>query len=286
MQIPDEVRKSVFFILYQDKAGFNLAGTGFFISTPTEVNPETSFIYLTTAKHVIVNIQSRSIDQIVWLRINTKEGGSVMVSSSLSSWRYSEDTSVDVAVLSWGPDAKIYDYLSIPVSMAATDEVISSHRIGIGDEVFLTGLFSSHSGKKKNIPIIRTGAIASMPEEPISTPGFGDMHAYLIEARSIGGLSGSPVFVFLSTARRIGENIQLGASSIHWLGVMHGHWDIPHSVTDTVVFDGVSKQSVNMGIAIVVPVQEVLKILEQTDFVDARNRYIESQQPADKGAPI
>lgn len=32
------------------------------------------------------------------------------------------------------------------------------------------------------------------PDERILTDNYGDMEAYLVEARSIGGLSGSPVF--------------------------------------------------------------------------------------------
>jgi hypothetical protein len=66
--------------------------------------------------------------------------------------------------------------------------------IGIGDAVFITGLFSHHPGKARNLRVIRVGNIAAMPDEPVKTQR-GEMEAYLIEARSLGGLSGSPVFV-------------------------------------------------------------------------------------------
>ena len=77
-----------------------------------------------------------------------------------------------------------------------TEKVIKENEIEVGEEVFVTGLFSHHHGQSKNIPIVRVGNISAMPEEKIQTKEHL-MDAYLIEARSIGGLSGSPVFVIL-----------------------------------------------------------------------------------------
>ena len=63
------------------------------------------------------------------------------------------------------------------------------------------------------------------------------MSAYLIEARSIGGLSGSPVFVretviyddaTLTYAK--GSKKEKGVAYLtgqfHFLGLIHGHWEI------------------------------------------------------------
>jgi hypothetical protein len=78
--------------------------------------------------------------------------------------------------------------------MFADTETIAHHDLGVGDEVFITGLFTKVTETTKNIPIVRTGTVAMMPGEEIP---FGNnlIEAYLIESRSIGGLSGSPVFV-------------------------------------------------------------------------------------------
>ena len=55
------------------------------------------------------------------------------------------------------------------------------------------------TGRDRNFPIVRTGHIAMMPDEKIPKVKIGDWEgnadAYLIESRSIGGWSGSPVFV-------------------------------------------------------------------------------------------
>ena len=104
---------------------------------------------------------------------------------------------VDAAVTFFSPS---YTHLSqlevehVPVGMFADEKVIKQRHIGVGDEVFITGLFTKVQETTKNIPIVRTGTVAMIPGEKIP---FGDnlIEAYLVEARSIGGLSGSPVFV-------------------------------------------------------------------------------------------
>lgn len=89
--------------------------------------------------------------------------------------------------------------------MALADEAdIEAHAIGIGDEVLMVGLFTKRYGYRKNIPIVRGGIISAMPEEPIEDQETGNLYdAYLIEIRSIGGLSGSPVIVFKDEIARL-----------------------------------------------------------------------------------
>jgi hypothetical protein len=86
----------------------------------------------------------------------------------------------------------VVDYRGWYLGSSATDEVIETEAIGIGDEVFMVGLFRNHLGRDRNEPIIRVGNIAAMPTDPIRSQVYGDMRAILVEARSIGGLSGSP----------------------------------------------------------------------------------------------
>ena len=93
------------------------------------------------------------------------------------------------------------DHMYYSTSEFADDKFILENEVGVGDEVFITGLFSHHHGNHKNIPIVRTGNIASMPEEKIQTQNYL-REAFLIEARSIGGLSGSPVFLNLGIVKK------------------------------------------------------------------------------------
>jgi hypothetical protein len=50
-----------------------------------------------------------------------------------------------------------------------------------------------HEGRQKNSPTARFGNIAQMPNEPVIIKRF-EQECFLVEARSIGGYSGSPVF--------------------------------------------------------------------------------------------
>jgi hypothetical protein len=85
-----------------------------------------------------------------------------------------------------------YDYAVIPLSIAVTPEIIAQHGIGLGDEVVIAGLFTQRHGRDRNLPILRGGLLASMPNEPLFDERTGfQYNAYIVEVRSIGGLSGS-----------------------------------------------------------------------------------------------
>jgi hypothetical protein len=66
--------------------------------------------------------------------------------------------------------------------------------VGPGDETFMPGRFVGRDGKQRNTPTVRFGNIAQMPEEPLTVGGH-EQECYLIEARSIPGYSGAPVFL-------------------------------------------------------------------------------------------
>lgn len=270
MLVPEEIKKCVVFICYRDEEGVKLAGTGFFFAEPSSVDKDRVYPYVVTARHVIEAVQERTTEDKVLLRLNTRDGGTEIISSDVSQWRFHpSEATADVAVIQWAPDEKKFDYQTIPASMLITDDIAKQHSIGPGDEVFFPGLFVNHYGKKRNLPIIRIGDIAAMAEEPVSTKDYGDIDAHLVEARSIGGLSGSPVFVHLVVGR--GEQIVLGARpSFYLLGLMHGHYDSPLTDKDANVDDSEQAERVNMGIAIVVPSGKIRELIDQVDFLAAR----------------
>lgn len=143
----------------------------------------------------------------------------------------------------------------------------TKEEIGVGNEVFLIGLFHRHYGQKNNIPIVRVGNICAMPGEKINT-ARGPADAYLIEARSLGGLSGSPVFLPLGTRRTMtGLVMTPGQMQRYYLlGVIHGHFDVSESdLVDELLStgDALKPQSVNMGIAVVVPIEKVIEVIRQ-----------------------
>jgi hypothetical protein len=111
-----------------------------------------------------------------------------------------------------------------------------------------------------------------IPEEPVQlADGFADV--YLIEARSIGGLSGSPVFIRRTIAiagqvKESGESGQLHGlgGTMYLLGLMHGHWDIKESEINKPSASSYSQHGVNMGIAIVIPADKIIETISHPEL--------------------
>jgi hypothetical protein len=104
-------------------------------------------------------------------------------------------------------------------------------------------------------------------DEQIQTElGFADV--YLIEGRSIGGLSGSPAFVRRTETIKVrmedGRITTLNSPGpFKLLGLMQGHWDIKESAMNKASIEHDYKHGVNLGIAIVTPAIKIAEILEQ-----------------------
>jgi hypothetical protein len=253
-------------------------GTGFFVSIPpksAEISskvPGSGFLYIVTAKHVAVKIGKME----AFIRVNLKAGKSLPIKVPNGNWFYHPDETwpSDVAVCPFlleNEIIKTLDYEAVHISTLIDDNLIQEGIVGEGDEVFTVGLFSRHTGSEMNLPIMRFGAIAMVPSERIHTSLFGDMEAYLVEARSIKGISGSPVFVLKPNVAMIGDVPILAASgSIYLLGLMHGHWDLEPGESIDVADDMGAKGGVNMGIAIVVPAKKISETLNCKTLVGWR----------------
>jgi hypothetical protein len=270
MRIPDDVKKSVVFIGVEVDDGhggkkIRFCGTGFFVSVASQYDANKSWLYLVTAKHVVVELNARQF----FVRANSNDGGTITFKGEgdLKWIFHPDDSSADVAVFQMVIPQDFVPRLDMrPLShvMFMTDKEIVEQNIGVGDDVFVTGLFSFHHGKLRNNPIIRTGHIAMMPEELIPTKKLGDMKAYLIELRSTGGLSGSPVFVL--------KQYDGGLWRQFLFGLVHGHWEIgADSVMDASLESG-KQSTVNAGVAIVTPAHKILETLDAEPLLDIRRR--------------
>lgn len=283
MIVPDEIRKCVVFVGYRLPNGeMSLQGTAFFTIRQIDITGfDVGFVHLVTAAHVIQNISKKdNFDGAILLRANMKDGTASIIETDVNAWRFHPtETEVDVAVLPFaGPLTEMTDAKVIPYSMFFNDEIREREVIGLGDEVFLTGLFVNHYGRQRNIPIVRAGNIAALPEEKVYSR-FGIFDAYLIEARSIGGLSGSPVFLHLGFDRKfekdkllMGTGQRLGTYFL--LGLMHGHYKAPLPSDDQLALTDAAlleEEAVNMGIAIVVPSEKILETLEQPMIREQEN---------------
>ncbi len=277
MQIPDVVMKCVVFVGYQMADGRKrYAGTAVFLARPADFEGR-YFTYLATAAHVIRGIKNKGVNQVL-IRVNQKHNGAVWFSTKLEDWKIPDDSTVDVAVISQGISDTEFEHLAWPTPGALTTFMLEANRVGVGDDVFVIGLFSPHTGKRNNIPIARVGNIAALPREKVSTK-IGDIDAYLIECRSIGGLSGSPVFIHMGGDTRIRGQFSKPLVQYFLLGMMHGHFDISADTQEDIA----GSDSVNMGIGIVVPIDHVLNFMEDA-FGDEEKQYLKDLK--DKNLPV
>jgi len=267
MIIPDNVRKCVAFLGLQMADGsFRLAGSVFWLGQDRADGQKAGPVYAVTARHVIDGIRGTGVES-VWFRINQAGGNAVWLKSELKDWFvHPSDPTLDVAILKAGLSSG-WDHLVLPYSLCMTDERMAKDKVGLGDEVFITGLFRHHRGARRNIPIVRVGNVACMTEEKVETNSFGLMDAFLVEARSIGGLSGSPVFLNLGITRMIDGQLKhaKGAPIFYLLGLVHGHYDVEAAEVDDGGVDNIdilSVQQVNTGIAIVVPFQSIRAVID------------------------
>lgn len=275
MRVSDRVRECVLFIGTTAGGQFVPYGTGFVTASNTGGR---HFQQIITARHVIDQIPGNT----VYIRGNLKAGGTEVFASDKSDWLFhpapGKNRMVDVAVLPSHVPPEIFSLVHIVIDQeVATEDVIADQSIGVGDDVFVTGLFTSHIGEVRNIPIVRCGTIAAMPEEPIWTAeGYAD--AYLIEARSIGGLSGSPVFVHIAPFRTIEGEVQTARGYTHYLlGLMQGHF-MTQSRQDAVLSeeDDGAMETISTGIGVVVPAQKILETINQPALADQREAAVES----------
>ena len=262
MIIPDNVRKCVAFLAAKKTDGeFIFAGSAFWIGESRQDGSGIADpVYLVTARHVIDALANRGATEI-YVRVNLTEGTASWIETKLADWSFHpEDQSIDIAVTRMGIPP-VCDHLVLPYDLCVSDEVLRNHGVDLGDEVFVTGLFRHHHGSRRNIPIVRVGNLAAMTEERVQTKSFGLMRALLIECRSIGGLSGSPVFLNLGITRLIDGQLKhaTGGQPIFFLlGVIHGHYDADADRiddTDAEVRDLIGGGRINTGIAIVTPIQ-------------------------------
>jgi hypothetical protein len=278
MDLPFELMKSVAFVAMRSSDGDDrVVGTGFFLARNSPSHKRLH--YVVTARHVVDGIiEARG--QII-LRVNLESSGATPIPVE-GRWYFHPDRGVDLAVSYLGTgdddDDERWDHASLP--WHTFEPPLLNGRdprdIAIGDDVFIMGLFRQHHGKRRNIPILRLGSIAAMPEERVtamigspSSPTLGDIDAYLVETRSQMRLSGSPAFVVETKLANVRGLIHEGAlytpksrRRIYFLGLVRGHFDEKLANVENLT----GNQRANVGIATVVPCTQLVELFNGEDI--------------------
>jgi len=272
--IPPEIKSVVAFIFVKNEEGKLIAnGTGFFVGVKNPSNPDSFSVYLVTAKHVLYKQNTTDFVDMVFVRLNKKEGGSqisvipIIAEGKKRNVFTHSDSSVDIAIIPFLPNQEKFDFKFLPEDMITTKEAFKKLKICEGSDVFFTGLFTPYTGSERNYPIVRFGRVALVTDEKIEWQGKL-MDLYLIEAGSYGGNSGSPVFFYLGSDREPGS-IVIGSPILKLAGVMQGTFLDAHEIK-VVETKKVPIAVSSMGIAAVVPGYKLHEILFSDELKEKR----------------
>lgn len=280
MLIDEQFRKSVAFLYVDDLDDETTplttkripAATAVMVAVP--IGSDGSVLYAVTNVHVVNECRSFGMG---YLRINLR---SPQLHHDLpidpDSWVCHPTTDVAVARI---PTVSNWDHVHVPFEMLASNEYVLQHRVGPGDEIFFVGLFTDHPGLERMQPILRFGQLAMMPHDKVSVrldraSDPVQVSAYLVEAKSVGGQSGSPAFIHYAADRLntgAGGNVMLNtAIPPALLGIVSGHFDVRQPVTLVGDVEPVGNVKINAGMAIVIPAQAIIDVLNMEELMEDR----------------
>jgi hypothetical protein len=253
------------------------SGTGFFIAFPKDPKAVTAgkefqaVTYIVTNRHVVQPGVEHGkplvhIDTSITLTrkpdaTHTNSYAETARTDNILTWEYPVDDSVDLAVAQINAPQKDYDYQTIPTTQFVTEDDLDNKLVVEGDPVMFSGLFvqldqlqESHTLE----PIVRSGSLAMIPDGLVKTTMNDRLgNLYFTEAHAFGGNSGSPMFVDTS---KFGNGFGF---NYKFLGVLSGevfeNADMSLTVTTTVP----GKVEANSDISLVVPAQELMRVLDQ-----------------------
>jgi hypothetical protein len=185
-------------------ASASLGGTGFLIGVPVPfVQPAPMVILcVVTNRHIVENGSTT-------IRMNTETNGFEIVDLGSAHWINHPDGD-DLCLCPIRVGIKLRQKY-IGIHMVMNRDFVGSMDVGIGDDVFFAGRFVGLDGKQQNRPSIRFGNIAQMADEPVLQPDGTKQESIIVEARSIPGFSGSPVFFYMMPEPQLalsGENLE------------------------------------------------------------------------------
>lgn len=290
---------AVFLYCQKSTGGLRPCGTAFLVNSAHGVRGKPATTYVVTAKHnlegiILQNKKNSDVQLRTWIRVNPKvyatskaknkkRNAAIDIEIPWNAWKkHPKNDLVDVVAAEFIHRRRAaMDYTIIDTEECATWEHIRSHRVGIGNPIFVPGLFHKHTGGNRIQPIVRTGTVAMRPTEPVDGSGkYKDIEGILVEMKSIVGLSGSPVFVQHTGISAEFESYITGTRPpVYLLGLIHGHWDV-NIPSDYDTVDGNNMEKVNIGVAIVVPAPKIIEVLESGLFMNGQETKAKGKQKA------
>jgi hypothetical protein len=285
-RIPQNVLNCTFF-LYRNKkdarSGKNAGGTGFIMAMESRASQyfEEGHFYAVTNWHVAVR------DGYTVIALKTKEGPPDIVETDVLEWCFPRDD--DIAVRPLNLNWSKHDIASFNTYFCLTEDRVIEDHIGVGDDVFMIGLFADHDKYASNHPPkARFGHISMMPNDdfPIRQLNGTLNSSFILDMHSRTGFSGSPVFVY----RTPGANLEIRSKEdarlveppiFNFLGV---HWgQFPETfkrrtkepVVSEIELEGMS------GMSCAVPAWRLKSFIIRNPVLKATREVTEAKQFAD-----
>lgn len=255
-------------------AGAATGGTGVIVALETSPKSAKGLLFVVTNSHVVREGKSPVV------RINQISGKADVIPLTADSWMHHPDGD-DVAAAPVGLLAA-HRFASVPLELFVTPEGMEKYNFGLGDECFFAGRFVEREGIEQNLPTLRFGNLARLAVEPITHPTRGiEQESFLVEARSLSGYSGSPVFVY-QTAVVTAQDTRMRAwdhSPVFLLGIDWCHLPIHKPVLEadreTLVSEDLWVET-NSGMMGVVPAWKIAELMTGEEVGELMEDYMNS----------
>lgn len=300
MRFNRDAKKCVVFLGYPEPengpTAIRCEGTGFLLLYK-------GGFHLVTARHV-----AESLGDIGWAtRVNRLDGSCALIEAENVPWIFHPNDTVDIAIcglLLSRADGLDFLYVDGEILLLQEAQETSTDWVEVGDICYTVGLWRLLEGKERNLPVVHTGHIARLPREepiPIKAPNKPEgkelVDGYLVEAQTLRGLSGSPVFVRPSLRISMNANRQdpLGGGGserielvayhehVKLLGLWQAAWDAPAG--EVLTAEHGRQNTVPVGMGIVVPASKIIETLELPAMQEKRKRMKKIEDDAKLASP-
>jgi hypothetical protein len=167
-------------------------GTGSIVGRPSQA--EGSYHLYGVTNHHVAFEDGASI-----IRLNTKDGGTRFLEYEPTDWQFIPARD-DIAAIDLTEElsATADQIMFIREKQFISREILKTFEIGLGEDVFMIGLYVNQDGGARNMPCGRFGNLSMVANEhaPIKQPNKMMRPSHLVDMRSRSGFSGSPVFVY------------------------------------------------------------------------------------------
>ncbi len=195
-RLDNRVRNCAFFLFRRDpKSGEQTGpwGTGALISIDWTDVKGWAHYYAVTNWHLAIQ-HGATI-----MRLNRPDGTARTIELETEDWHF-DPKGDDLAVADITDQVRGFGDQIVVISDANFVDTgfIDDHEIGMGEDAIMIGLFADHPGKRQNLPVGRFGNLSMVadPRNLIEQPNGNWRPTHIVDMRSRGGFSGSPVFIY------------------------------------------------------------------------------------------